>query len=84
MEIILIVLVVLSIFIGLKLFLWLLKAGIFLVVLPVKTLLGLILGGVFFVVIPVILLPVLFGAVLAVLPFLLVGIGIFLLVRYAV
>ncbi len=67
----------------LKVLLWFLKAGIFIITLPFKILFAVIALILVFLLIPTVVLTVLLAIVIPIIPFLLIGLGIILLIRYA-
>jgi len=75
-------LLILSIII-LKLFIWFLKAGFFIITLPIKIIFAVIAAIVALILLPAIILPVMVAVVIPLIPFLLIGLGIILLIKYA-
>lgn len=84
MELLTVLFVLLAIVIGLKLIFWMVKAGIFLVLLPAKIIIGSILTLGFLLLIPVIALPAIFAIFIPLIPLILIAFGVFLLVKYVV
>ncbi len=83
MELLTLLIMVFLFVIGLKLFIWLLKAGIFLVVLPLKILFLIIFAGLFLGLVPVLIIPAFLGIIIPLFPLIFVIVGIVLLVKYA-
>jgi hypothetical protein len=83
MEIILIVLMIAVGIIFLKILFWAVKVGLFIVILPLKILIAVIGAVIGAVLLPAILFPVAITGVL-ILPLLLLGLGIFLILKFAV
>ncbi|MEJ2633752.1 MAG: hypothetical protein P8184_00485 [Calditrichia bacterium] len=84
MEVLLAILIVIGLLVGLKIFVWFLKAGIFMIVLPIKIILGAVLGSVFLLLLPLLFLPALVGLLLPLIPILLLALGVVFVVKYVV
>jgi hypothetical protein len=83
MEILFLLLIIAVGIVTVKLIFWLLKAGIFLLVLPAKIMIGLVLFLTLVILIPSVILPAVLAVVIPLLPIILVLFGAALLVKYA-
>ncbi len=83
MDLLVAIFVVLTVIVGVKLLVWFLKAGVFLVLLPVKLFVGLLLAVVFLLVVPLAVVPAFLSLLFVFAPVLLIGLGVYLIVKYA-
>jgi len=67
----------------LKLFVWLVKAGVFLIILPIKIILAIILWTVLLVLMPFAIIPAIVSVLISLLPIILIVAGTIFLIKYA-
>ena len=83
MEILAGILLILLGIVAFKIIIWVIKAGFFLITLPIKIILGIVLGLIFALLLPILIIPA--ALVIAViLPVILIAVGIGLLIKFAV
>ncbi|MEJ2049131.1 MAG: hypothetical protein P8Y60_04675 [Calditrichota bacterium] len=83
MEILAGIVLILLGLVAIKVILWVFKAGFFLITLPIKIIFGVVFGVIFFLLIPVIIFPAVIS-IAALLPVILIVVGIALLIKYAI
>ena len=83
MEVSALLFIIFIFILGLKLFVWLIKAGIFLVILPLKILFLLLFAVLFLGIVPAIIIPTFIGVIIPLFPLLFLIVGIILLAKYA-
>lgn len=83
MEIVIALLIVIFLFAAIKLAVWILKAGVFIITLPIKIILGVISVMVLLILIPLVILPVLLAVLIPLIPVIVIGLVIILLLKFA-
>jgi len=83
MEIVIGLMLVIFLFAFLKLAVWILKVGVFIITLPLKIIFGIIFVLLLLVLIPVVVLPVLLTVLVPLIPFLIIGLLMFLIFKLA-
>ena len=66
-----------------KIFVWIIKTGLFLIIFPLKIILVIALGIVIFLIVPLAILSAITGAAISAMPVVLLFIGLILLLKYA-